>query len=142
MTGRAGTQHTARMMEYGTTVVGGVTPGKGGRSHLKLPIFDSMKTAAADMSKFMIGDEIVCDSQNAVPGANNDRFEGTILGFDTVQSFVTLSTTMTGLITANHLSCAFMGDAVKVQGVMDSNGQAIRTTWGNKTSLQAVGIVR
>ncbi|MBX9711388.1 MAG: succinate--CoA ligase subunit alpha [Xanthobacteraceae bacterium] len=48
MTGWAGTHHTARMMEYGTTVVGGVTPGKGGRSHLNLPIFDNLKKAIAE----------------------------------------------------------------------------------------------
>lgn len=46
MTGWAGTHHTARMMEYGTTVVAGVTPGKGGRSHLNLPIFDTVRKAA------------------------------------------------------------------------------------------------
>jgi succinyl-CoA synthetase alpha subunit len=45
MTGWAGTHHTARMMEYGTTVVAGVTPGKGGRSHLNLPIFDTVAQA-------------------------------------------------------------------------------------------------
>lgn len=48
MTGWAGTHHTARMMEYGTTVVGGVTPGKGGRSHLNLPIFDTVNKAVAE----------------------------------------------------------------------------------------------
>lgn len=42
MTGWAGTHHIARMMEYGTQVVGGVTPGKGGRSHLNLPIYDKV----------------------------------------------------------------------------------------------------
>lgn len=45
MTGWAGTHHTARMMEYGTTVVAGVTPGKGGRSHLNLPIFETVAKA-------------------------------------------------------------------------------------------------
>lgn len=40
MTGWAGTHHVARMMEYGTQVVGGVTPGKGGRSHLNLPVYE------------------------------------------------------------------------------------------------------
>jgi succinyl-CoA synthetase alpha subunit len=48
MTGWAGTHHTARMMEYGTTVVAGVTPGKGGRSHLNLPIFDTVAKAKSD----------------------------------------------------------------------------------------------
>ncbi|MCZ0738223.1 succinate--CoA ligase subunit alpha [Phreatobacter sp. AB_2022a] len=45
MTGWAGTHHVARMMEYGTKVVGGVTPGKGGRSHLNLPVFDRVADA-------------------------------------------------------------------------------------------------
>ncbi len=45
MTGWAGTHHTARMMQYGTRVVGGVTPGKGGRSHLNLPVFDTVVDA-------------------------------------------------------------------------------------------------
>ena len=48
MTGWAGTHHTASMMEYGTRVVGGVRPGKGGRSHLNLPIFDSVADARAE----------------------------------------------------------------------------------------------
>ncbi|RDJ27366.1 succinate--CoA ligase subunit alpha [Bosea caraganae] len=47
MTGWAGTHHVARMMEYGTQVVGGVTPGKGGRSHLNLPIYDRVAQARA-----------------------------------------------------------------------------------------------
>lgn len=45
MTGWAGTHHIARMMEYGTQVVGGVTPGKGGRSHLNLPVYDKVAQA-------------------------------------------------------------------------------------------------
>ncbi len=45
MTGWAGTYHVARMMEYGTQVVGGVTPGKGGRSHLNLPVYDRIADA-------------------------------------------------------------------------------------------------
>lgn len=48
MTGWAGTHHTAAMMEYGTRVVGGVRPGKGGRSHLNLPIFDGVAAAKAE----------------------------------------------------------------------------------------------
>lgn len=42
MTGRAGTFHAARMLSYGTKLVAGVTPGKGGRTHLDLPNFESV----------------------------------------------------------------------------------------------------
>jgi succinyl-CoA synthetase alpha subunit len=47
MTGRAGTYHVARMMAYGTKVVCGVTPGKGGSTHLDVPVFDTVAEAAA-----------------------------------------------------------------------------------------------
>lgn len=47
LTGRAATYHVARMMAYGTEVVGGVTPGKGGSSHLDVPIFGSVAEARA-----------------------------------------------------------------------------------------------
>jgi len=47
MTGWAGTFHTYRMMQYGTKVVAAVTPGKGGRSHLDVPVFDRVAEAVA-----------------------------------------------------------------------------------------------
>lgn len=46
MTGREGSFHTEQMIAYGTKVVGGVTPGKGGQTHLGVPVFDTMRQAA------------------------------------------------------------------------------------------------
>ncbi|MEE2857178.1 MAG: succinate--CoA ligase subunit alpha [Planctomycetota bacterium] len=48
ITGRNGTLHSEQMIEYGTNVVGGVTPGKGGSRHLDLPVFDDVVTARSE----------------------------------------------------------------------------------------------
>ncbi len=48
LTGRAATFHCARMQSYGTKLVGGVTPGKGGKRHLDLPVFNTVSEAVEE----------------------------------------------------------------------------------------------
>lgn len=65
-TGRIGTFHAKEMMEYGTQVVGGITPGKGGRAHLNKPVFNTVKEAVeatgADTSVVFVPAAAAADS--------------------------------------------------------------------------------
>jgi len=131
-TGTQGTFHAEQMLDYGTHVVGGVTPGKGGTQHLGLPVFntvaDAVNETGADASVIYVPPAFAADAileaadagirvivciTEGIPVLDMLRVKNTLAGFDDV---VLIGPNCPGVITPGECKIGIMPGHIHMVG--------------------------
>jgi succinyl-CoA synthetase alpha subunit len=132
-TGKEGTFHATQMLEYGTNLVGGVTPGKGGTLHLDKPVFDSVmkavEEAGADTSVIFVpppfaadaimeaaeaGIKVIICITEGIPVQDMVRVKAYIKDFDTRL----IGPNCPGVITPDEAKCGIMPGFIHRKGTI------------------------
>jgi succinyl-CoA synthetase alpha subunit len=130
-TGKEGSFHAQQCLEYGTHIVGGVTPGKGGQTHLGLPVFDTVsqavKATGATVSMVFVPPAFVADAVMEAADAGISLAviitEGAPVrdmqmakAYATKQGMKTIGPNCPGIITAGECKIGIMPGAIFQKG--------------------------
>jgi malate-CoA ligase subunit alpha len=134
-TGDKGTFHAKEMIEYGKNVVGGVTPGKGGTSHLGLPVFDTVKDAVeatgADTSITFVapafcadalmeaadaGIKLVCSITDGIPAQDMMRVKRFLMRYPKERRTMMVGPNCAGVISPGKAMLGIMPGHIYKQG--------------------------
>ena len=135
ITGDKATFHATEMIHYGTRVVGGVTPGKGGQKHLDLPVFDTVKDAveqtgaeaslafvpppyAADalMEAADAGLKLVCIITDGIPTQDMMRVKRYLMRYPKDQTTMIVGPNCAGIISAGKAMLGIMPGHIYTPG--------------------------
>jgi len=159
ITGDKGTFHTKEMIAYGSNVVGGVTPGKGGTIHLGLPVFDTMKEAvkatgattsitfvapafAADaiMEAADAGIRLVCSITDGIPAQDMMRVKRYLMRYPKERRTMLVGPNCAGIISPGKAMLGIMPGHIYARGPVGVISRSGTLGYEAASQMKAVGI--
>jgi malate-CoA ligase subunit alpha len=158
-TGDKGTFHAKQMIDYGTQVVGGVTPGKGGQSHLGRPVFNTVKDAvkatgaeasiafvpppyAADalMEGADAGLRLVCIITDGIPAQDMMRVKRYLRRYPKEKRTTVVGPNCAGIISAGKAMLGIMPSNIYIQGSVGVVSRSGTLGYEAGAQMKALGI--
>jgi len=158
-TGDKGTFHAKEMIAYGSKVVGGVTPGKGGSTHLGLPVFDTVKDAVAatgaDTSITFVapafcadaiveaadgGIRLVCSITDGIPAQDMMRVKRTLLKYPKDRRTLVVGPNCAGIISSGKAMLGIMPGHIYAKGTVGIVSRSGTLGYEAASQLQEVGL--
>jgi len=159
ITGDKGTFHAKEMIDYGSNVVAGVTPGKGGTSHLGVPVFDTMKEAvkatgstasitfvapafAADaiMEAADAGIRLVCSITDGIPAQDMIRVKRYLMRYPKERRTMLVGPNCAGIISPRKAMLGIMPGHIYIRGPVGVVSRSGTLGYEAASQMKAVGI--
>ncbi|KQP51776.1 malate--CoA ligase subunit alpha [Methylobacterium sp. Leaf399] len=159
ITGDKGTFHAREMVEYGSNVVGGVTPGKGGKTHLGLPVFNTVKEAvaatgattsitfvappfAADaiMEAADAGLKLICSITDGIPAQDMMRVKRYLMRYPKDRRSMVVGPNCAGIISPGKSMLGIMPGHIYLKGNVGVISRSGTLGYEAAAQMKAVGI--
>ena len=159
MTGDKGSFHTKEMVEYGTNVVGGVTPGKGGTKHQGLPVFNTVKEAVdatgattsitfvapafcadAIMEAADAGIRLICSNTDGIPAQDMMRVKRYLYRYPKDKRPMMVGPNCAGIISPGKAMLGIMPGHIYLKGKVGVISRSGTLGYEAASQMKAVGI--
>ncbi|RVU21663.1 succinate--CoA ligase subunit alpha [Methylobacterium oryzihabitans] len=159
ITGDKGSFHAKEMLEYGSKVVGGVTPGKGGRSHLGIPVFNTVKDAvretgattsitfvappfAADaiMEAADAGIRLICSITDGIPAQDMMRVKRYLKRYPKERRSMVVGPNCAGIISPGQSMLGIMPGHIYLKGNIGVISRSGTLGYEAASQMKAVGL--
>ena len=159
MTGDKGKFHTKEMMDYGSNIVGGVTPGKGGTTHAGLPVFNTVKEAVkqtgaqasitfvapafcadAIMEAADAGVALICSITDGIPAQDMMRVKRYMMRYPKANRPMLVGPNCAGIISPSKSMLGIMPGHIYLQGSVGVISRSGTLGYEAASQLKALGI--